>query len=96
MNLINFNHREDFGDDWSVQILNTGKYFPTPFKRRSLIQISVSWNDYPGWPYLQITFGSNGLVGVLFWVYKFGFDLDLFSTTWNFDYLKNLDEKEDN
>jgi hypothetical protein len=94
MNLIKFNHRKDFGDDWYVQILNTGRHLPKFFKNRSLIQVSVSWNDYPGWPYLQITFGSNGLLGILFWVYKFGFDVDFCSSTWNFDHLEKLDEDE--
>lgn len=94
MNLIKFNYRQDFGHDWYVQILNTSKHWPKPFKSRSLIQASVSWNDYPGWPYLQITFGSNGLFGILFWVYKFGLDVDLFSITWNFERLEELDEED--
>lgn len=76
MSLIKFNYREDFGHEWYVQILN--------IKSWSLLQTSVSWNDYPGWPYCQITFGSGGLFGVLFWVYKFGLDFDIFSRTWNF------------
>jgi hypothetical protein len=94
MNLIKFKHREDFGDDWYVQILNTGRHFPKILKNRSLLQVSVGWNDYPGWPYLQITFGSNGLLGILFWVYKFGLDIDFCSRTWNWDYLEKLDENE--
>ena len=86
MNLIKFKHREDFGHEWYVQILTV--------RRRSLLQFSVSWNDYPSWPYIQITSGSNGLLSILFWTYKFGFDIDLFSRTWNWNYLDN-DEKED-
>jgi hypothetical protein len=83
MNLINFKYREDFGDEWYVQILN--------IKRWSLFQGSVSWNDYPGWPYLQITFGSNGFFGILFWVYKFGLSIDILSRTWNWEYLEDID-----
>jgi len=86
MKLINFKYREDFGHDYYVQILNV--------KNWSLLQGSVSWNDFPGWPYLQITFGSNGLFGIMFWAYKFGLDVDILSRTWNFDYLKEVDEKE--
>jgi len=86
MRLFKFKHRYDFGHDWYVQILN--------IKRWSLIQLSVSWNDYPSSPYLQITMGSNGLLGILFWAYKFGFDVDLFSRTWNWDYLEEVDEDE--
>jgi len=86
MKLINLKHREDFGHDYYVQILNVKKW--------SLLQASVSWNDYPSWPYLQVTSGSSGLIGVLFWAYKFGLDIDILSRTWNFDYLKEVDEKE--
>jgi len=86
MKLIKFKHRYDFGHDWYVQIIN--------IKRWSLLQFSVSWNDYPSWPYIQITFGSNGLLGILFWAYKFGFDIDFISRTWNWDHLEELDEDE--
>ena len=94
MNLINFKHREDFGHDWYVQLLNTGRHVPKFMKNWSLIQASVSWNDYPGWPYLQITFGSNGFFSILFWVYKFGLDIDILSRTWRWDHLETLDEQE--
>jgi len=86
MKLINLKHREDFGHDYNVQILNV--------KNWSLLQVSVSWNDYPGWPYLQITFGSNGLFGILFWAYKFGLDIDILSRTWNWNYMENINEDE--
>ena len=83
MNLIQFKHRYDFGHEVYVQILN--------IKRKSLLQVSVSWNDEPSYPYLQITMGSNGLLGILFWAYKFGFDIDVLSRTWNWDYMKEVD-----
>jgi hypothetical protein len=92
MQLIKFNHRYDFGHEFYVQILSAGKHFPKPFKNSTFFQFSVSWNDYPGWPYLQITFGSNGIFSFLFWAYKFGFDFDLFARTWNFDYLREVDD----
>jgi hypothetical protein len=85
--LIKYNHHEDFGHEWYVQILN--------IRRWSLLQMSISWNDYPSWPYLQLTLGSNGFFGLLFWVYKFGFDMDFISRTWNFDRLDELDEIAD-
>ncbi len=84
--LIQFNYRYDFGHDWYVQILN--------IRRWSLLQVSVSWNDYAGWPYCQITMGSNGLFGLLFWVYKLGFDVSLLSRTWNWDYMKDCEKYE--
>jgi hypothetical protein len=89
MNLINFKHREDFGHDWYVQILN--------IKRISLLQLSISWNDYESWPYLQIRSGTGDVLNVLFWVYKFGIDVTLIGRTWRWDYLDEIDEGgEDN
>jgi hypothetical protein len=85
--LIQFNVREDFGTDAYIQIIN--------IKRWSLLQVSVSWNDYAGWPYLQIHMGSNGLFGLLFWVHRLGFDVSLASRTWNFDYLKDCKEYQE-
>ena len=84
--LIQFNVREDFGTDAYIQIIN--------IKRWSLLQVSVSWNDYAGLPYLQITMGSNGLFGLLFWAYKLGFDVSLLSRTWRWDRF-NENEKYD-
>jgi len=86
MKLINLKHREDFGHDYNVQILNV--------KNWSLLQVSVSWNDYPSLPYLQVTSGSNGLLGVLFWAYKFGLDIDILSRTWRWDFAKEVDEEQ--
>ena len=87
MSIIKFNKKEDFGTDYYVQVLNVRKW--------SLLQVSVSWNDYASLPYLQITFGSNGFFSILSWVYKFGFDVDLISRTWNFDYLKDCKEYDE-
>ena len=89
MKLISFKHREDYGHDWYVQVLHT--------KQWALFQCSVSWNDFPSFPYIQITSGSNGLLSILFWAYKFGFDIDVFSRTWNWDYVRDpeVDEEED-
>jgi len=86
MKLINLKHREDFGHDYNVQILNV--------KNWSLLQVSVSWNDQPSLPYLQVTSGSNGLLGVLFWAYKFGLDIDILSRTWRWDFAKEVDEEQ--
>jgi hypothetical protein len=87
MDFLRLSHREDFGHDFYFQFINFSKHFPQPFKRRSLLQFSVSWNDYASWPYIQFTMGSGGLLGVIIWIYKFGFDADLFRYTWKFDHL---------
>lgn len=94
MNLITFKHRYDFGHEWYVQILNTGKHVPGRFKNLSLIQASVSYNDYPSWPYLQVYCGNGALFGVIIWCYKFGLDFDLVRRTWSWDHLDKLDEQE--
>jgi len=81
--LIKFIHKEDYGNDWYVQVLNIKKY--------SLFQASVSWSDY-GMLYLQVTMGSNGLFGFMLCLGKFGIDFDILSRTYSFDYyLKNED-----
>jgi hypothetical protein len=86
MKLINFKHREDFGHDWYVQVLT--------IKNWSVLQVSVGWNDYPLWPYIQIKSGSGSTFSLLFWAYKFGLDVDVLSRTWNWDYLEKVDGKE--
>jgi hypothetical protein len=83
MTLFQFKHREDFGHDWYVQILN--------IKNWSLLQLSVSWNDYPAWPYIQIRSGSGSTLSILFWAHKLGFDIGILERTWRWDY---RDEQE--
>ena len=85
MNLFNFKHRNDFGDDWYAQFVNVRGW--------SLFQASVSWNDCPSWPYLQIKSGSGSILSILFSAYKFGLDLDILSRTWRWDYMDNLDKQ---
>ena len=90
MSLFRARHREDFGHEWYVQILNTGRHVPKPFKDMSLLQLSVSWNDYPSWPYLQIKSGTGSLLSILFWAYKLGFDIGFLERTWNWERIDNL------
>jgi hypothetical protein len=78
MKLLQLKHREDFGHDWYAQVLT--------IKNWSLLQVSVSWNDYPGWPYLQIKSGTGSTLSILFWAYRFGLDVDILSRTWKWDY----------
>ena len=83
MKLFRYSHKYDFGHDWCVQILN--------IKNWSLLQVSVSWNDWPSWPYIQVKSGSGSTFSLLFWAYKFGLDVDILSRTWRWDY---RDEQE--
>ncbi len=87
MTLFQFKHRYDFGHDWYVQVLNV--------KNWSLLQVSISWNDYPAWPYIQIKSGTGSTLSILFWAYKFGLDVDILSRTWRWDYREELNEQED-
>ena len=84
MKLISFKRREDYGTDLYVQVLHT--------KRWAFLQASVSYNDYPSWPYIQIKSGTGSVLSILFWAYKFGFDIGFIERTWNFDRLDELDE----
>ena len=97
MNLFRIKHREDFGHEYYIQFVSfTLNHFPKPLKGDwTLLQLSVSWNDYPSWPYLQITFGSNGILSILFWIYKFGLDIDILSRTWNWKHLENLEDERE-
>ncbi len=87
MDLIKFKYREDFGDEYYFQFLN--------IKGWTLLQASVSWNDYPSWPYLQIKSGSGSTLSILFWAYKFGFDIGFIERTWKWDYHEDLEEEND-
>jgi hypothetical protein len=86
MKLLNFKYRKDFGDEYYGQVLNV--------KGWSLLQVSVSWNDYPSWPYIQIKSGTGSTLSILFWAYRFGLDVDILSRTWNWNYLEEVDENE--
>ena len=78
MTLFQFKHRKDYGHDWYVQIINV--------KGWSLLQASVSWTDYPSWPYIQIRSGSGSTLSILFWAHKLGFDIGILERTWRWDY----------
>lgn len=87
MKLISFKRREDYGTELYVQVLHN--------KRWALLQVSVSWNEFAGFPFIQIKSGSGTLLSIMFWAYKLGFDVDVFSRIWNFEYLKDLDVDEE-
>lgn len=74
MKLIKFHRDQDWGQDYYLQVLFT--------KRWALFQGLVSWWEHPGWPFLQIQFGMNGLISILFQVHKLGISVGLFERTW--------------
>jgi hypothetical protein len=73
--IFDYRQKEDFGTEHIFTLLKG--------KRRSFIQVSFSFNDFPGRPYLQISFGNNNLIDILFWVWRFGFALTVFDYTWD-------------
>jgi hypothetical protein len=87
MKLITFKHQEDFGHEWYVQVLHN--------KHWALLQASVSWNDYPSWPYLQIKSGSGSTLSILLWAYKFGFDIGVIERTWNWNRDEEWQEEDE-
>jgi len=86
MKLIKFNHRYDYGHDWYMQFLYTDRW--------ALFQASVSWNDYASWPYIQIKSGNGSVLNLMFWAYKFGFDIGFIERTWDWGYLEQVDEDQ--
>jgi hypothetical protein len=74
MKLFDYYKKEDMGVS-HVFTLFKGK-------RRSFLQLDLSWNEYPDLPYLQIAFGNNRVIDILFWCWKFGFCFELFGITW--------------
>ena len=75
MKLFDYYKKEDYGIEHIFTLLKS--------KRRSFIQVSFDWSEYPSGPYLQISFGNNRLIDILFWCWKIGFAFELFGITWN-------------
>lgn len=89
MKLVKFSHIYDFGHSWYLQILKG--------RNRTLFQTAISWNDFPDFPYFQVKFGGGCLFSIIFFAYKFGFDIGIIEYTWYYDdhidpYKENYDE----
>ncbi len=74
MKLFDYKTRDDYGKDYYFTFLKGQKY--------SLIQVSFSICEYPGFPYFQITMGMGKLFGFFTYAWKFGFDIDFLSRNW--------------
>jgi hypothetical protein len=74
MKLFNYYKRQDYGMEHVFTLLKG--------KKRSFIQLSFDWSEYPAGPYLQISLGNNRLIDILFWCWKVGFCFELFGFTW--------------
>lgn len=82
--LAKFTYKEDFGHDFYLQLFLTDHW--------ALFQASVSWNDYPSWPYAQIKTGGGCILNFMFWVYRFSLDVGFIERTWNWDYMDNIED----
>jgi hypothetical protein len=71
--------KEDFGKEWYVKFFATDVWV--------FLQASVSWNDYASSPYFHLSMGNGRLLGIVFWAYKFGFDIDVLSRNWDVSYM---------
>lgn len=86
MKLFQLNSREDFGREYYFSFLTIKDY--------SLFQLSVDYNDYSSYPFIQITSGMGKLFSILASVWRFGFCLELLARNWNwcYDPEVNLDD----
>ncbi len=75
MKLFEYRQKEDFGTEHIFTLLKG--------KRRSFIQLGLSWNDYCGAPYFQLAIGNNRVIDILFWAWKFSFCFELLGITWD-------------
>lgn len=78
MKILTCKYIKDFGHEYYISFLKGRKY--------SFFQATLGWNDYSGWPYVQVSSGQGRLLSILFWIYRFSFDLDLFANNWPHKY----------
>ena len=69
MKLFDYKTRDDYGKDFYFTFLKGQKY--------SLIQVSFSICEYPGFPYIQVNIGMGKLFGIFVYAWKFGADVAL-------------------
>jgi hypothetical protein len=74
MKLFGYKRHEDFGTEHIFSILR-GKKF-------SLLQVTIGWDDYASFPYIQASSGNNSLLNVLFYAYRFSLSFELIGRNW--------------
>lgn len=87
MKIINFKHRYDFGHELVISLFKGRKY--------SVFQLSLDWNDYGGWPYLQISSGMGRALSFLLSVGRFGISFDIAGYTWPDSHMIYDEDEED-
>jgi len=74
MKLFEYKIKEDCGIEHVFTLLKGN--------RRSFLQFAFYWIEHPDMPYLQISFGNNRVIDIIFWCWKLGFSFELFGITW--------------
>ena len=87
MKLIEFKHQYDFGHEVIISLFKGKKY--------SVLQLSLDWNDYGGWPYLQISSGMGRAFSFLLSIGRFGISFDIAGYTWPDSYMIHNEDEED-
>jgi len=72
--LFEYKHENDFGQEHHFILLRR--------QRWCLLQVSFSFNDEAGSPYVQVSLGGGRGLNLLCWVGRFGMDLELVSQVW--------------
>lgn len=74
MKLFDFYKKEHYGLNYVFTLLKG--------KQRSLFQFEFGFLESPDLPYLQISFGNNRLIDILFWCWRFSFAMKVLGITW--------------
>ena len=77
MKLFEYTTRDDWGRDYYFSFLK-GRHY-------TALQVSFSFCETAGFPYLQVQMGLGKLIGVFAYAWRLGFDIDLFGRTWRWE-----------
>lgn len=74
MKFIDFMYFHDFGQDYGIRVLT--------YRNWSLLQMSVSWNDFPSPLFLQARSLSKEVLDIQFLAYRLGIDVTILGKNW--------------
>lgn len=74
MKLLSYRRYQDYGVEHIFSLFRGEKF--------SLFQLSVGWDEYKSWPYVQVSSGNNNLFDFLFYAYRFSCSFSLIGRTW--------------
>lgn len=82
MRLIELKKIEDYGKEYQLILFSFGRHFPGVLKDRTLVQVSISLDDFPSLM-LYLLMGQNGLFSLLVCIYRVSFAIDIFTYRWS-------------